>query len=243
MFNNFYHYLKQQYSWKKRINGKQFLSKMVLISLIFIASIGVGMVVQSNYISSFNDCLSRKEQYYQNTNNSNYNNYFYNSKIKYNYYNSWKNEKLHEACLTDPDNRFLRKCLKFVSKVIGIIFLLFLYSIICFSFQYNKNKQKISLINKDGLLKNCPIGFSFKTLLFGFFIPLARGDLKWFFVILIFDLTVVGLLSHIVFAVKYNKLYIQENLEKGYKPSDKKTVEILNKMGICYQIMEKTKRA
>ena len=125
--------------------------------------------------------------------------------------------------------------LRIAVRITGVIFLLFLYSIIYFVFQYRRKKQEIVLINRDGLLKKCPIGFSCITLFFGFFVPLSRADLKWFFVILIFDITLIGVISHIFFALKYNKFYILECLEKGYKPYDEKTTKILHQIGIYYK--------
>ena len=105
--------------------------------------------------------------------------------------------------------------------------------------------KMITLVNKDGLLKKCPIGFSFPTLLFAPLSPLARGDLKWASIFCIFTWVFVGIipciftliinfLIAIIFAFKYNKLYILDNLEKGYLPYDNETQKELNNMKIYY---------
>ena len=59
-------------------------------------------------------------------------------------------------------------------------------------------------------------GFSWTMLFFGIFVPLCRGDWKWFLITLIADLFTYGLAS-VVFDFIYNKIYIDDLLEKGYK--------------------------
>lgn len=66
-------------------------------------------------------------------------------------------------------------------------------------------------------------GFSWTTLFFGAFVPLFRGDLKWFFVMFITN-GLVALLTYfvgvivpwIVFACIYNGRYIRDLGKKGY---------------------------
>jgi hypothetical protein len=67
-----------------------------------------------------------------------------------------------------------------------------------------------------GETKEAPVGFSWTTLLFGFFVPLFRGDWKWALIMAIIDSSTLGL-SHIVWAFVYNKLYIKELISKGFK--------------------------
>ena len=69
----------------------------------------------------------------------------------------------------------------------------------------------------------CEDGFSWTTLFFGFFVPLFRGDLKWFIVMVIADLLFASLLlgvgiiiPWIVFALIYNDNYIKDLGKKGY---------------------------
>lgn len=109
-----------------------------------------------------------------------------------------------------------------------------IFALTLYYFSKLKSKTKILLVDKSRLLKECQIGFSWTTLFFGPFVPLTRGDLKWFFIMLIFAITIVGWIAMFVFCFKYNKLYIKDCLEKGYKPYDKQAVDILKDMGIYY---------
>lgn len=96
-------------------------------------------------------------------------------------------------------------------------------------------------INK---LKQAKVGFSWTTFFFGWWVPLIRADWKWF--LIQFVVTVIancftyacgfgttgGLVVSFVFSFIYNDLYIQELLEKGYKPSDGSSKDILVDKGI-----------
>ena len=70
--------------------------------------------------------------------------------------------------------------------------------------------------NEIGQVKVVKEGFSWTMLFFGIFVPLYRGDWKWFLIILIANLFTYGLAS-VAFAFIYNKIYIDDLLEKGYK--------------------------
>ncbi len=74
-------------------------------------------------------------------------------------------------------------------------------------------------LKKDNIIKKGLVGFSWTTLLFGFFVPIFRGDVKWFIVMLIVALCSLAL-SNIIFAFIYNKLYTTRLLESGYEPTD-----------------------
>ena len=76
--------------------------------------------------------------------------------------------------------------------------------------------MKRTMKNEIGQVKIVKEGFSWTMLFFGIFVPLYRGDWKWFLIILIANLFTYGLAS-IVFAFIYNKIYINDLLEKGYK--------------------------
>ena len=83
--------------------------------------------------------------------------------------------------------------------------------------------MKVRLKNQNGLVKETKAGFSWTTLFFGFFVPLLRGDLKWAVIMLIVNLVVVAVLGPvapilwIIWAFAYNKIYIKDLYEKGYK--------------------------
>lgn len=86
----------------------------------------------------------------------------------------------------------------------------------------------ITLKHKDtGALKNCPTGFSWTTFFFGMFVPLIRGDLKWAIILFLlavgiglFTLGIGSIIVGIVFAFKYNKLFVRHLMEQGYIPAD-----------------------
>ena len=70
--------------------------------------------------------------------------------------------------------------------------------------------------NEIGQVKVVKEGFSWTTLFFGAFVPMCRGDWKWFLIMLIANCCTCGL-AVLVFAFVYNKIYIEELLEKGYR--------------------------
>jgi len=82
----------------------------------------------------------------------------------------------------------------------------------------------MKLVNETGVEKEVKKGFSWTTLFFGMFVPLVRGDLKWAIIIFLihallapFTFGIGNLIANIVFAVKYNGIYIRELREKGYR--------------------------
>ena len=69
----------------------------------------------------------------------------------------------------------------------------------------------------DGIkTRTAPVGFSWTVLFFGPFPPIFRGDWKFFFIIAICNLLSYGL-AGIIFSFFYNKMYINELLNEGYK--------------------------
>lgn len=100
---------------------------------------------------------------------------------------------------------------------------------------------KIMVENPNtGIMKTAPVGFSWTTLFFGGFPALFRGDFKWFLIQLVVAVCTGGL-SNLVFAFLYNKTYIRELLEKGYKvkSTEGDTFEnIKAKLGINLQVLK-----
>ena len=76
--------------------------------------------------------------------------------------------------------------------------------------------MKRTMKNEIGQVKIVKEGFSWTMLFFGIFVPLYRGDWKWFLIILIANIFTYGWAS-VVFAFIYNKIYINDLLEQGYK--------------------------
>ncbi len=96
--------------------------------------------------------------------------------------------------------------------------------------------MKISLINKDGIIKEVKLGFSWTTLFFGIFPALLRKDFKWAMIMLFLSVTINlfafglgALLTSSIFAFIYNKIYIKNLLTNGYRPVYTTDREILIK--------------
>ena len=67
-----------------------------------------------------------------------------------------------------------------------------------------------------GELRTAPVGYSWTVLFFGFFPPLIRSDWKWGLIMVIVAFPTFGL-SGVVFSFLYNKLYVKELVQKGFK--------------------------
>lgn len=95
--------------------------------------------------------------------------------------------------------------------------------------------MKKVLKHESGLVKEVKIGFSWTTLFFGLFVPLVRGDIKWalimFGIALLAGVPTCGIgsfISNLVFAFIYNKLYVRDLLEKGYRPQSQEDATIIS---------------
>jgi hypothetical protein len=99
--------------------------------------------------------------------------------------------------------------------------------------------MKGTLTNDSGLSKQVKIGFSWTTFFFGPIPALIRGDLKWAVIMFILA-AVVGAVTlgfgawvpGLIFSFVYNKIYIKDLLEKGYRPADTSTQVELERRGI-----------
>jgi hypothetical protein len=92
--------------------------------------------------------------------------------------------------------------------------------------------MKVNLKHKDtGVVKTAPLGFSWTTLFFGIFVPLIRGDIKWFIISLVIAIVTAGL-GWFVIPFIYNKIYIKNLIEKGYVPADEASKQALIEKGI-----------
>ncbi|MFD3271099.1 DUF2628 domain-containing protein [Paenibacillus dendritiformis] len=100
----------------------------------------------------------------------------------------------------------------------------------------------VQLVNAQGAAKNVKLGFSWTTFFFGFFPALFRGDLKWAAIMFIcacliglFTLGLGAWIPGIIFSFIYNKMYIREMMEKGYRPANAETEAALQAKGIMAQ--------
>lgn len=85
--------------------------------------------------------------------------------------------------------------------------------------------MKIQL-EKNGIIKDVPIGFSWTVLFFGLWVPLIRGDLKWFIIMFVAAFFTMGF-SNIIFSFIYNNLYIKDLLVNGWNPLNENTKSLL----------------
>lgn len=74
----------------------------------------------------------------------------------------------------------------------------------------------LTLKNDNGVTKTVKVGFSWTMLFFGIFVPLVRGDWKWGLISIVLASITFGI-SWLVFPFIYNKLYINDLKNKGYK--------------------------
>ena len=90
---------------------------------------------------------------------------------------------------------------------------------------------QMMVLEKNGIQKKSFVGFSWTTFFFGFFVPLIRGDIKWFLIMLILSFLSFGL-AQFILCFLYNKFYTVNLLEKGYSPADEFSRSILKIKGI-----------
>ncbi|WP_160033837.1 DUF2628 domain-containing protein [Paenibacillus sp. An7] len=103
--------------------------------------------------------------------------------------------------------------------------------------------MRVVLANEAGVTKDVKVGFSWTTFFFGFFPALFRGDLKWAAIMFIlsvifasFTLGIGAWICGIVFSFVYNKIYIKELLEKGYRPVNESDRAVLERNNIISRI-------
>ena len=92
--------------------------------------------------------------------------------------------------------------------------------------------MNVNLKHKDtGVVKTAPLGFSWTSLFFGAFVPLLRGDVKWFLLGMVIIIATFGL-GLLIIPFIYNKIYIKNLMEKGYTPADDFSKQTLLSNGI-----------
>lgn len=70
--------------------------------------------------------------------------------------------------------------------------------------------------NQIGQVRVVKEGFSWTTFFFGAFVPLCRGDWKWFLIMIVATIPTFGI-SNFLFCFLYNKFYINDLLKEGYR--------------------------
>ncbi len=102
--------------------------------------------------------------------------------------------------------------------------------------------MKVNLTNEFGQIKQAPLGFSWTTFFFGFFVPVFRQDWKWAGIMFgtslalgiitsQLNISFIGLGVNIAWALLYNKLHIKDLLEKGWKPATDFDAELIRTKG------------
>lgn len=89
----------------------------------------------------------------------------------------------------------------------------------------------IRLVNESGMIKDATTGFSWTTLFFGSLVPLFRSDWKYFVIMCLVGMLTLGF-SNLVFSFTYNKTYMRERLNEGYKPTTDADANYLRKIGL-----------
>ncbi|MCZ0717403.1 DUF2628 domain-containing protein [Aerococcus kribbianus] len=94
-------------------------------------------------------------------------------------------------------------------------------------------KNALMVLNPRGdkRLKLVKAGFSWTTFFFGFFVPLFRRDWKWALIIAVVQYALASILDsdslslaiNVVLALFYNKVYINDLMNKGYQGVDHDT--------------------
>jgi hypothetical protein len=77
--------------------------------------------------------------------------------------------------------------------------------------------------------KEVPVGFSWTYFLFGFMVPLLRGDWRWAGISLAVSLITLGL-GQVALCFFYNKLYIKGLVQEGFQALDAEGKQYLNQL-------------
>lgn len=78
-------------------------------------------------------------------------------------------------------------------------------------------------LQRNGIEKKIATGYSWKSLLFGVFYPAARGDIKGFIIQTLLAIFTSGL-SWFIVPFKYNKIYLERMMDKGWLIKDYKGI-------------------
>lgn len=102
---------------------------------------------------------------------------------------------------------------------------------------FDDTGNKVVMVdNKNRKIKDSPAGFSWTTLIFGFWPALLRGDFLGALVIMIISAgtgfnPVLYVLASVLISVFYNYTYISRKIGKGYELPTDNSKELLKKHG------------
>jgi len=106
-----------------------------------------------------------------------------------------------------------------------------------FSTLFDDMGNKVVMVNNEKeKIKDSPAGFSWTTLVFGFWPALLRGDFLGTLVIMIINAgtgsyPVLYVLSSVMVSIFYNYTYINRKIGKGYELPTDNSKELLKKHG------------
>ncbi|MBR8701706.1 MULTISPECIES: hypothetical protein [unclassified Fusobacterium] len=97
--------------------------------------------------------------------------------------------------------------------------------------------QKL-LLEKDDMIKDGFVGFSWTTFFFGFWVPLFRKDFVSALVIFLISCIVgyiypaAAFIVGIIVSFGYNKYYTENLIKQGFRPKDDYSLNLLKQHGI-----------
>lgn len=106
-----------------------------------------------------------------------------------------------------------------------------------FSTLFDDTGSKVVMVsNEKEKVKESPVGFSWTTLIFGFWPALLRGDFLGALVIMIINAgtnfnVILYALSSVLIAIFYNYVYINRKIGQGYDVPTNNSKDLLKKHG------------
>lgn len=91
-------------------------------------------------------------------------------------------------------------------------------------------------------VKQCKVGWSWTVFFFGFFPMLFRQDWKWLLITLVVDLLglftfgIVSFIANVILAVLYNKFYLTDLINAGWRPVDEASKNLLLAKGVALPV-------
>ena len=107
-----------------------------------------------------------------------------------------------------------------VSPLFNLIFIIFTLFLPIFLLVMIFRQKKIKVKhNESGIQKNCFVGFCWSYLVFGFFVPIFRGEISIGFFHLILSLFTLGIFQ-LIMSFLYNKQYSTRLLNNSWSLND-----------------------